>query len=145
MGSRRCGASRLAGIQGAGATGIQVQNLDATQSATVLADFYKQSTSAVTAIQVSRPNVPAGGAVNMYLPTVTELTNGAYAAIISADRQIAAIARTDWTTSGAAAIYSNVQPGKGSVRAVVGHQVLRPDVARVDPEHGHGPGGHGDR
>ncbi|MBK6767671.1 MAG: hypothetical protein IPG72_01285 [Ardenticatenales bacterium] len=105
-------ASRLAGIQGAGATGIQVQNLDATQSATVLADFYKQSTSAVTAIQVSRPNVPAGGAVNMYLPTVTELTNGAYAAIISADRQIAAIARTDWTTSGAAAIYSNVQPGK---------------------------------
>lgn len=105
-------ASRLAGIQGAGATGIQVQNLDATQSATVLADFYKQSTSAVQAIQVSRPNVPAGGAVNMYLPTVTELTNGAYAAIISADRQIAAIARTDWTTSGAAAIYSNVQPGK---------------------------------
>lgn len=104
-------ASRLAGIQGAGATGIQVQNLDASQPATVLADFYKQG-PASAAIQVSRPGVPAGGAVNMYLPSVTELSNGAYAAIISADRQIAAIARTDWDTSKAAAIYSNVQPGK---------------------------------
>ncbi|MFN8422050.1 MAG: hypothetical protein U0470_01230 [Anaerolineae bacterium] len=105
-------ASRLAGIQGAGATGIQVQNLDPTQSATVLADFYKQGPTASQAVQVSRPGVPAGGAVNMYLPSVTELSNGAYAAIISADRQIAAIARTDWTSSNAAAIYSNVQPGK---------------------------------
>jgi len=55
--------------------------------------------------------VAAGAATNLYLPSLTALQNGAYAAIISADRQIAAIARTDWGSTGAAAIYSNVQPG----------------------------------
>ncbi|MFI0607403.1 MAG: hypothetical protein ACH37Z_05825 [Anaerolineae bacterium] len=102
-------ASRLAGIQGAGGSGIQIQNLDASQDAQIVADFYNQKGSA--AVTINRPNVAAGSAANIYLPTETSLTNGAYAAIISADRQIAAIARTDWSTSGGAAIYSNVIPG----------------------------------
>jgi hypothetical protein len=102
-------ASRLAGIAGAGITGIQIQNLDASQTATIVADFYKQSGGG--AISIPRPNVQAGAAANIYLPNESTLQNGAYAAIISADRQIAAIARTDWNNSGAAAIYSNVQPG----------------------------------
>jgi hypothetical protein len=102
-------ASRLAGISGAGITGIQIQNLDASQSATIVADFYKQGGGGPVAI--TKPNVGAGAAANIYLPSQPELQNGAYAAIISADRQIAAIARTDWNNSGAAAIYSNVQPG----------------------------------
>jgi len=102
-------ASRLAGIQGAGGSGIQIQNLDASQDAQIVADFYNQKGSA--AVTINRPNVAAGSAANIYLPTEQSLTNGAYAAIISADRQIAAIARTDWSTSGGAAIYSNVIPG----------------------------------
>jgi hypothetical protein len=103
-------ASRLAGISGAGATGIQIQNLDATQSATIVSEFYKQGASGAP-VTITSPNVPAGGAANIFLPQAQELQNGAYAAIISADRQIAAIARTDWFSSGGAAIYSNVQPG----------------------------------
>jgi hypothetical protein len=102
-------ASRLAGISGAGITGIQIQNLDASQTATIVSSFYKQDGSA--AVDITRPDVGAGAAANIYLPSESSLGNGAYAAIISADRQIAAIARTDWNTSGAAAIYSNVQPG----------------------------------
>ena len=103
-------ASSLAGISGAGATGIQIQNLDATQSATIVSDFYKQGTTGAP-VSITSPNVPAGGAANIFLPQAQQLTNGAYAAIVSADRQIAAIARTDWFSSGGAAIYSNVQPG----------------------------------
>ncbi len=102
-------ASRLAGIQGAGGSGIQIQNLDASQEAQIVADFYNQKGNA--AVTINRPNVAAGSAANIYLPGEQTLTNGAYAAIISADRQIAAIARTDWSTSGGAAIYSNVIPG----------------------------------
>lgn len=102
-------ASRLAGIQGAGGSGIQIQNLDGSQEAQIVADFYNQKGSA--AVTINRPNVAAGSAANIYLPGETSLANGAYAAIISADRQIAAIARTDWSTSGGAAIYSNVIPG----------------------------------
>lgn len=102
-------ASRLAGISGAGITGINIQNLDASAEATIQAEFYKQGGG--PAIPIQRPNVGAGSAANIYLPNEKDLANGAYAAIISADRQIAAIARTDWTSSGGAAIYSNVQPG----------------------------------
>lgn len=102
-------ASRLAGISSAGTTGIQVQNLDQSQDATIVADFYKQGGGGPIAIQL--PLTPAGAAANIYLPTEDKLSNGAYAAIISADRQIAAIARTEWESSGGAALYSNVPPG----------------------------------
>jgi hypothetical protein len=102
-------ASRLAGIQGAGISGIQIQNLDASQTATIVSDFYNQRGGGP--VTITRPDVAAGAAANIFLPSETALQNGAYAAIISANRQIAAIARTDWTSSGGAAIYSNVQPG----------------------------------
>ncbi len=104
-------ASRLAGISGAGATGIQVQNLDAASAANISADFYPQDTTKTGSTTLTAAGIPAGGAWNIYLPSAPTLDNGAYAAIISADRQIAAIARTDWLSTGGAAIYSNVMPG----------------------------------
>src|SRR3990172_4315651 len=78
-------ASRLAGISSAGTTGIQVQNLDASQPATIVADFYKQGGGGPVSIALD--STPAGAAANIYLPQRPELQNGAYAAIISADRQ----------------------------------------------------------
>jgi len=103
-------ASRLAGIEAAGATGIQVQNLDASAAANMTAEFYKQDPAVTGAVSLTATGVPAGGSWTIYLPSAPELDNGAYAAIVSADRQIAAIARTDWFSSGGAAIYSNVMP-----------------------------------
>jgi hypothetical protein len=102
-------ASRLAGIYGNGETGIQVQNLDASQDAQITASFYPQSGGSPT--DVAAPATKAGGAANFYLPSLTQLQDGSYAAIINSDRQIAAIARTDWPQSGGAATYSNVLPG----------------------------------
>lgn len=101
-------ASRLAGIKAAGATGIQVQNLDPAMAATVVADFYKQGGGA--AVPINLPPIDPLSAYNIYLPSESKLTNGAYAAIISGDRQLAAIARTEWASSGGAALYSNVAP-----------------------------------
>jgi hypothetical protein len=102
-------ASRLAGIQSAGKTGIQVQNLDQAQDAQISADFYPQD--GTDPIQINAPTTAAGAAASYYLPTIPNLPDGAYAAIINSDRQIAAIARTDWDASGGAATYSNVIPG----------------------------------
>lgn len=103
-------AGRLAGIAGAANTGVQVQNLDPTRSATVLRDV-AQYGSPIKGIHVSRPQIRPASADNMYMPAVAELTDGVYAMILGADRPIAAIARTDWTTSGGAATYSGVTPG----------------------------------
>jgi hypothetical protein len=101
-------ASRLAGVSGNGETGIQVQNLDASQDAQITASFYPQSGG--NPIDVQAPPTKAGGAANYYLPSIPTLPDGSYAAIVNSDRQIAAIARTDWPQSGGAATYSNVLP-----------------------------------
>ena len=101
-------ASRLAGISGNGETGIQVQNLDASQDAQITASFYPQTGG--TSIDVQAPPTKAGASANFYLPNIPTLPDGSYAAIINSDRQIAAIARTDWPQSGGAATYSNVLP-----------------------------------
>lgn len=102
-------ASRLAGISSSGETGIQVQNLDASQEAAITAVFYPQNGQ--SPVSVPAGTTAAGGSALFYLPNITQLPDGAYAAIINSDRQIAAIARTDWQASGGAATYSNVMPG----------------------------------
>ncbi|MBI3943544.1 MAG: hypothetical protein HY326_11080, partial [Chloroflexi bacterium] len=100
-------ASRLLGIAGAGSSGIQVQNLSTTGSANIVADFYPQSGGAK--IPLTRVAGP-GAAANFYLPGESALTDGAYAVVVSADQLIGAIARTDWGSSGGAAIYGSVPP-----------------------------------
>jgi hypothetical protein len=102
-------ASSLAGISSSGETGIQVQNLDSGQDAAITAVFYGQNGQAP--ISVPAGTTPPGAAASFYLPSIDVLPDGAYAAIVNSDRQIAAIARTDWQASGGAAIYSNVIPG----------------------------------
>jgi hypothetical protein len=100
-------ASRVAGISQQGETGIQIQNLDQTQPASITADFYRSG--GAWEQQMTLPSTAPGAAANIWLPG-TNLPTGAYAAIVNGDRQIAAIARTDWPQSGGAAIYSNVLP-----------------------------------
>ncbi len=101
-------ASRLAGVAGAGISGMMIQNMDASQSATVVVDLYKQSGGAP--VSITRPNVGAGAAANVYLPSEPTLQNGAYAAITSSDRAIRTITRTDWNTSGGAAMSNDSAP-----------------------------------
>jgi hypothetical protein len=100
-------ASKLAGIVGAGSTGVQVQNLDAASATDVTMDLYPQSGAAP--IQLVK-NAPAGGSATFYLPSEGSVADGAYAAIVSAVKPIAAIARTEWPSVGGAATYGNVPP-----------------------------------
>ncbi len=105
LGTKAAPAARLAGICGAGASGVQVQNLDPSLDATITADFY--DATGKKALSVPRPNIPPFGSTTYWLPGIPELANGAYAMIVHADRRIGAINRTDWNACGGAAIYSN--------------------------------------
>ena len=100
-------ASRLAGMGGPGNSGIQIQNLHPTDGATIVAELYPQGGGAP--ISLSRTAV-GGGSANIYLPSESGVPEGAYAAIISANTPIAAIARTEWADEKGAATYSNVDP-----------------------------------
>lgn len=105
-------AGRLAGIAGDAITGIQLQNLDPTASATIGVDFMRYDAPPDTFVaQIARPGVPPWAALNMYVPSVSELTTGLYALAGFSDRPLAAVARTDWPASGAAALYRSVVPG----------------------------------
>jgi hypothetical protein len=100
-------ASKLAGIVGAGSTGVQVQNLDAVSATDITMDLYPQGGAAPTQLI---KNAPAGGSATFYLPSEGIVADGAYAAIVSAVKPIAAIARTEWPSVGGAATYGNVPP-----------------------------------
>lgn len=101
-------AAHVAAIQGAGATGLQVQNLDFAHTATAVIRFYARTGAPVEITRI----IPPGTAANVYLPTVPGLANGAYSMVVTADRPIAALARTDWESTRAAGIYSSVVPGR---------------------------------
>jgi hypothetical protein len=100
-------ASKLAGIVGAGSTGVQVQNLDSASATDITMDLYPQSGAAP--IELVK-NAAAGGSATFYLPSEGSVADGAYAAIVSAVKPIAAIARTEWPSVGGAATYGNVPP-----------------------------------
>jgi hypothetical protein len=102
----------MAGISGPGVSGIQIQNLDKVDSANITVELWNQDGS--PGIQLSDPtSLAAGSATNVYLPNYssTEVPSGAYAMVVSSDKPVAAIARTDWSSSGGAGIYSSVDKG----------------------------------
>jgi len=102
-------SSRLAGIAGAGVSGLMVQNLDKDRSATVLGSFYNQRGGAPVAL--ARPQIAPDTAGNFYLPSDPALVDGTYAAIVSADRAIGGVARADWPASGSAAMSNDSAAG----------------------------------
>ncbi|MBX3001313.1 MAG: hypothetical protein KF893_22520 [Caldilineaceae bacterium] len=102
-------APSLAGIQGSGVSGIQIQNLSSTDSAKVVVSLYPQSGGNPTTL-AERTVAPAS-ATNYYMPSLS-VSDGSYSMVASADKPVAAIARTDWAASGGAAIYSSIAPGK---------------------------------
>lgn len=102
----------MAGIDGPGVSGIQLQNLS-SESAKVSVELWNQSGSA--GITLSDPTtISPNSATNIYLPNYASsvVPAGAYAMRVLSDKPVAAIARTDWSQSGGAGIYSSVNPGK---------------------------------
>ena len=103
----------MAGISGSGVSGIQIQNLSTTESANIQVQLWNQDGSA--AIALANPvSVDPGAATNVYLPNYSdsEVPDGAYAMGVSSSQPVAAIARTDWSASGGAGIYSTVAAGE---------------------------------
>lgn len=99
----------LAGIQGSGISGIQIQNLSSTESAKVLVTLYPQNGGQSTPL--AERTIPQESSTNYYMPSLN-VNDGSYSMVASADKPVAAIARTDWAASGGAAIYSSITPGK---------------------------------
>lgn len=102
----------IAGISGAGASGVQIQNLSTTSPVNVVVELWNQDGSAAIPVSATGGDtIAASAAKNYYLPTLPGVPDGAYAMAVSAGGPIAAIARTDWSATGGAALYSSVAPG----------------------------------
>lgn len=131
-GSQTIFVSFGAKLPGAAGSGIQIQNLDPLLEARISAAFFHMTGGAP--ISLDRPGVRAGTAANIYLPGESALANGGYAAIVSADRPLAAIARTDWYGGGAAIVGDVVASNHIALPGVFKRFNLRDDVANHTPE-----------
>jgi hypothetical protein len=110
-------------------SGVQVQNLDATQVAAARATF---ATAAGALTTLELPPIPPLGAYNFYLPTEARLAEGWYAAAIDGDRRLAAISRTEWLATGGAAMFSDSIPAKDIVLPLlVRHYAGQSSVVRI--------------
>jgi hypothetical protein len=107
-----------AGIQGAGVSGVLIVNLDPDQDATMVADYYRTPGSGSGRITITRPGIPPGKSTNIYGLNENALPNGSYGGIISSNRPIASLIRTDWGASGGAAIYQNALAGRDIILPV---------------------------
>ena len=111
---QRVFASRLAGMQAAGVSGYQIQNLSRSRSMTIATDLYpvQRGDGPGSSVPVSiNTSVAAVSAVNGFLPQQAVLRGDIYSALAWADQPIGAIVRTDWFASGGAALYSDVRLG----------------------------------
>ncbi|MGB9589055.1 MAG: hypothetical protein ACPL7O_12825, partial [Armatimonadota bacterium] len=82
-------------------TGIKVQNLSATSSATIVVTLYNlDGNLAYTLDKTANGNplqAPPNGSVELYLPNYSSVTSGRYAAVVSSDQPIGVIAtHTDY-------------------------------------------------
>jgi len=105
----------LAGIQGGGVSGVQVQNLS-TSANTITVQLYPQSGGAPIAL--APVTIDPESATNFYLPSLNNVGAGSYSMVVSAQQPVAAIARTDWADTGGAGIYSNASPGRSVLIAL---------------------------
>jgi hypothetical protein len=93
-----------------GETGLQVQNTDPANAAEIRAQFY--DFDGRLTLDLPRPIGP-GAATNFYLPQIEResgLVPQAYSLIVTSDRPVAAISRTEDRRTGAALMYANIRP-----------------------------------
>lgn len=94
------------------ATGIQVQNLDPTGAAAIEVDLVDETGRVRHTVTET---APPGAAPNIYLPTLGTrhgLPTGLYSLVVRSTGPVGAIVRTDWRTTGGAAIYTDGEAGR---------------------------------
>lgn len=102
------GAPGPGGMTGPADTGFQLQSLDPTQTMTTVLDFYAAGGGAP--VMKTLPPISPLSSYNVYMPQESKLPLSAYASIVKSDRQMTAIVRTQWATTGATALMSSPQP-----------------------------------
>jgi len=98
----------FAGLSGPGVTGINVQNLSTTDDATVNLDLYPQGGGTVVPL-ASNDMISKSSAKTYYLGNYPSIGSGSYSLVISSSQPAAAVARTDWSSTGGAAIYTSTE------------------------------------
>ncbi len=91
------------------ATGVQIQNLDPVQPAAIEVDLVDETGRVQH--RVSETAAP-GAAPNLYLPTFGArhgLPAGLYSLVVRSTGPVGAIVRTDWRSTGGAAIYTDAE------------------------------------
>lgn len=111
----------FAGISGTGVTGVQVQNLNTGSSVNVSVQLWDQSGG--SPINLGASSIVQAAAQNFYLPNYGAVPTGSYAMIVSADKPVAAIVRTDWSAVGGAAIYNSVAPSTDVIIPLITHNL----------------------
>jgi hypothetical protein len=96
------------GMGGQGITGIQIQNLSQTDSTTLVPELYNQTGGS----PISLPSSTLGplASANYYMGSYNTVSSSAYSLAVSSNTPIAAIVRTDWSSTGGAAIYGSTTP-----------------------------------
>lgn len=113
----------VAGIGGSGISGIQVQNLDTLADGKIIVQLYNQNGSTpVTVSATGGDSVKAGASKSYYMPSLAGVNSGSYAMVVSSASPIAAIVRTEWSTTGGAGFYGSVAPGTDILVPLVTYQ-----------------------
>lgn len=107
---RTAHAAPTARIDGQASSGIQVQNRDAADSATVVAEYHRHDATPGGPANARHRTVPAGGAMVFDDPILPELAPGVYGVRLTADRPIDAVVRTEWLGSSAVMAYDAPRP-----------------------------------
>ncbi len=107
---RAARAAPPARVDGQASSGIQVQNLDLTDAATVVAEYRRHDAAPGIQIGAWHGTVPAGSAMNFYSPSIPELAPDVYGVRIAADRPTDAVVRNEWLGSSAAMVYNALRP-----------------------------------
>lgn len=100
----------MAGASGPGVTGVQIQNLSTTAGATVNVQLWPQGGGTAIDLIPGGTTINASAAKNIYLPNYSSVNSGLYSMVVSSNQPAAAIARTDWSSTGGGAIYQSVEP-----------------------------------
>jgi hypothetical protein len=101
---------------GTWASGIKIQNLDLTPltKATISIDLYSATGSLAYTINKTSGGDPltadAGKAIEVYLPSFSTVGAGQYSAVVSADREVAAVVTTTNYSYGMADSYNTMVP-----------------------------------
>jgi hypothetical protein len=111
-------AARLAGTRGHGNIGLMVVNLDRTQTATSLVEFYHQDGRGP--FEMALAPIAPGSAAILYAPEAQDhVQSGPYAAIVHSDREVGLLTRTEWRDSHAAAWSTNATPSFDTIVPLV--------------------------